>query len=79
MGEADLGEHDSEGPRPPAFLSSHDDREGLGIRKHRFHHRLRELFHAATYPVEEDLSQLGRSPTEKGDVCSMKRSGGWGE
>ncbi|XP_016069422.1 PREDICTED: NACHT, LRR and PYD domains-containing protein 10 [Miniopterus natalensis] len=59
--EADLRKHSLDGPSLAAFLSSHDYQEGLDIKKfYSFRHiSFQEFFHAMSYLVKEDQSQLG--------------------
>ncbi|XP_066106967.1 NACHT, LRR and PYD domains-containing protein 10 [Saccopteryx bilineata] len=60
--EADLRKHSLDGPSLAAFLSSHDYQEGLDTKKfYSFRHiSFQEFFHAMSYLVKEDQSQLGR-------------------
>ncbi|XP_066222469.1 NACHT, LRR and PYD domains-containing protein 10 [Saccopteryx leptura] len=60
--EADLRKHSLDGPSLTAFLSSHDYQEGLDTKKfYSFRHiSFQEFFHAMSYLVKEDQSQLGR-------------------
>ncbi|ELK17994.1 NACHT, LRR and PYD domains-containing protein 10 [Pteropus alecto] len=59
--EADLEKHNLDGPSLAAFLSSIDYQEGLNIKKfYSFRHiSFQEFFHAMSYLVKEDKSQLG--------------------
>ncbi|ELK30478.1 PREDICTED: NACHT, LRR and PYD domains-containing protein 10 [Myotis davidii] len=59
--EADLRKHSLDGPSLAAFLSSQDYQEGLDIKKfYSFRHiSFQEFFHAMSYLVKEDQSQLG--------------------
>lgn len=59
--EADLRKHNVDGPSLAAFLSSIDYQEGLNIKKfYSFRHiSFQEFFHAMSYLVKEDESQLG--------------------
>ncbi|XP_038286343.1 NACHT, LRR and PYD domains-containing protein 10 [Canis lupus familiaris] len=58
--EADLRKHNLDGTRLAAFLSSMDYQEGLDIKKfYIFRHiSFQEFFHAMSYLVKEDQSQL---------------------
>ncbi|XP_029771425.1 NACHT, LRR and PYD domains-containing protein 10 [Suricata suricatta] len=60
--EADLKKHNLDETRLAAFLSSMDYQEGLDIKKfYTFCHiSLQEFFHAMSYLVKEDQSQLGK-------------------
>ncbi|KAM8812754.1 NACHT, LRR and PYD domains-containing protein 10 [Rhynchonycteris naso] len=60
--EADLRKHSLDGLSLTAFLSSHDYQEGLDTKKfYSFRHiSFQEFFHAMSYLVKEDQSQLGR-------------------
>ncbi|XP_028372401.1 NACHT, LRR and PYD domains-containing protein 10 [Phyllostomus discolor] len=59
--EADLKKHNLDGSSLAAFLSSHDYQEGLDIKKfYSFRHiSFQEFFHAMSYLVKQDQSQLG--------------------
>lgn len=59
--EDDLRKHNLDGPSLAAFLSSHDYQEGLDIKKfYSFRHiSFQEFFHAMSYLVKQDQSQLG--------------------
>ncbi|XP_054438390.1 NACHT, LRR and PYD domains-containing protein 10 [Pteronotus mesoamericanus] len=60
--EADLRKHNLDGPSLASFLSIHDYQEGLDIKKfYSFRHiSFQEFFHALSYLVKEDQSQLGK-------------------
>ncbi|XP_036989731.2 NACHT, LRR and PYD domains-containing protein 10 [Artibeus jamaicensis] len=60
--EADLRKHNLDGPSLAAFLTSHDYQEGLDIKKfYSFRHiSFQEFFHAMSYLVKQDQSQLGK-------------------
>uniref|UniRef100_A0A2K5ZYF6 NACHT, LRR and PYD domains-containing protein 10 n=1 Tax=Mandrillus leucophaeus TaxID=9568 RepID=A0A2K5ZYF6_MANLE len=60
--EAELRKHNLDGPRLAAFLSSNDYQLGLAIKKfYSFHHiSFQDFFHAMSYLVKEDQSQLGK-------------------
>lgn len=59
--EADLENHNLDGSSLTAFLSSHSYQEGLDIKKfYSFRHiSFQEFFHAMSYLVKQDQSQLG--------------------
>lgn len=61
FGEGELKKHDLDGPSLAAFLSSIDYQEGLNIKRfYSFRHiSFQEFFHAMSYLVKEDQSQLG--------------------
>uniref|UniRef100_H0XPB6 NLR family pyrin domain containing 10 n=1 Tax=Otolemur garnettii TaxID=30611 RepID=H0XPB6_OTOGA len=60
--EAELRKHNLDGSSLAAFLSSSDYQEGLEVKKfYSFHHiSFQEFFHAMSYLVKEDQSQLGK-------------------
>uniref|UniRef100_A0A8D2FQ39 NACHT, LRR and PYD domains-containing protein 10 n=1 Tax=Theropithecus gelada TaxID=9565 RepID=A0A8D2FQ39_THEGE len=60
--EAELRKHNLDGPRLAAFLSSNDYQLGLAIKKfYSFRHiSFQDFFHAMSYLVKEDQSQLGK-------------------
>ncbi|XP_053415859.1 NACHT, LRR and PYD domains-containing protein 10 [Nycticebus coucang] len=59
--EAELRKHNLDGPSLAAFLSSDDYQEGLDVKKfYSFRHiSFQEFFHAMSYLMKEDQSQLG--------------------